>query len=142
MARQAWEAFPSPGAPGGPAIGLGACRGPSGRAHWHARCLFPPSMAWLPRPGRGEPAAITEGTPMNSGRTMHVLVVDDDPVLGRMFLDVLRMAGHDGQVARSGVEALKLAAAGNFDVLISDLRMPNMGGLELWEQLKSQNSAL
>jgi DNA-binding response OmpR family regulator len=71
-----------------------------------------------------------------------VLVVDDDPVLGNMFLDVLDMAGHASEIARTGTEALALLRCKPFDLVISDLRMPLMSGQELWERIKPEHPDL
>jgi CheY-like chemotaxis protein len=78
---------------------------------------------------------------MKSTRCLKVLIVDDDPILGEMFVDILQMGGHEGRLARSGHQALTLLAAERFDVIVSDLRMPGMGGRELWEHLHREDPA-
>jgi EAL domain-containing protein (putative c-di-GMP-specific phosphodiesterase class I) len=60
-----------------------------------------------------------------------VLVVDDEVVLGRTLQRVLRNAGYDVTVAQDGNVALQVIANGHFDVIISDIHMPGMSGVEL-----------
>lgn len=68
--------------------------------------------------------------------TGHVLVVDDHRQARESVADALRMAGHRVQGVSSAVEALKLTGAECFDVIISDLQMPGMDGLELIRELE------
>jgi|SRR4051812_30343186 DNA-binding NtrC family response regulator len=60
-----------------------------------------------------------------------VLFVDDEPELRRITCRQLRKAGFDVIEAANGRLALELARAEGFDVVVSDMRMPDMGGLEL-----------
>lgn len=66
---------------------------------------------------------------------MRVLVVEDDPVNAELLDAVLRRAGFDGQIARSGTEAIEvlLGDAGNseFDMLLLDIQLPGIGGLDV-----------
>jgi CheY-like chemotaxis protein len=60
-----------------------------------------------------------------------VLVVDDDERIRRMSEDVLSHCGYEVRTARDGFEALALLRKAQPDLLISDLKMPNMSGFEL-----------
>lgn len=73
----------------------------------------------------------------------HVLVVDDNTRARQSMADVLRAAGHEVQACASAMEALKVLDRSSFDVIITDLQMPGMNGLELiraieGRQLESQ----
>ncbi len=60
-----------------------------------------------------------------------ILVVDDDPrVLGAVS-DILQLDDHDVSTADDGFEAFELIKARNYDLLITDLGMPGMSGIEL-----------
>jgi two-component system, NtrC family, response regulator AtoC len=61
----------------------------------------------------------------------HVLVVDDEPHMRRVLEIMLNQAGHRVFVAGNGREALKVVRENPVDLVISDLRMPEMDGVEL-----------
>jgi two-component system response regulator FlrC len=60
-----------------------------------------------------------------------VLIVDDDASLRRLALDVLADTGHELLEASDGARALKLLRERPVDVVVSDLRMPELDGLQL-----------
>ncbi|MBI3203225.1 MAG: response regulator [Myxococcales bacterium] len=62
-----------------------------------------------------------------------VLVVDDNQALRRAVAKMLRRAGHEVMEAESGTEAAELIACHAFDVVVSDIAMPDMDGIELLE---------
>jgi len=62
-----------------------------------------------------------------------ILVCDDDVELGAMIADILRDRGHAVTVVERARDAMATVELGETDVLITDLRMPEMGGLELIE---------
>ena len=63
-----------------------------------------------------------------------VLVVDDDAAVSQVLAALLVQDGIEAACAASGGEALELLAARGFDLVITDLRMPGMDGLQLLEQ--------
>lgn len=72
---------------------------------------------------------------MNAQRK--VLVVDDDPVVGKSFDRVLSGKGYAVITARNGEEALSKLSNENYDVVFTDIRMPGMSGLEVAERIKA-----
>lgn len=68
-----------------------------------------------------------------------VLVVDDVADVTDMIALFLRHAGYDVTTANSAASALGLAADQRFDLVISDIGMPEMNGYELAESLRSQS---
>ena len=64
------------------------------------------------------------------GRTK-VLLVDDEPALLRGICRLLTQAGHDVVTAGDGETAIRLLCSGDFDVVLSDISMPGMSGLQL-----------
>ena len=60
-----------------------------------------------------------------------VLVVDDEPVTARGYARALAAAGYKVSVAHDGREAAAMAKATPFDVIVSDIAMPDMDGLAL-----------
>ena len=65
-----------------------------------------------------------------------VLVVDDDPVILRLLEVNFEMEGFVVRTATDGVEGLDVARAEQPDVIVSDVMMPRMNGLELCKGLK------
>ena len=65
-----------------------------------------------------------------------ILVADDDPA-SRMLVDkVLRPRGDEVRLAQSGEEALSLFDAEPFDVVLMDIRMPRMNGIEATKAIR------
>jgi DNA-binding NtrC family response regulator len=69
-----------------------------------------------------------------------VLIVDDDATLREALADRVRFWGHEVTAAASGRDALDLAARRSFDLILLDLNMPGMTGLELLSELKRAGS--
>ncbi|MFY7863350.1 PAS domain S-box protein [Roseateles sp.] len=65
-----------------------------------------------------------------------VLLVDDVAINLEIASDLLRDAGLEVQVASDGLEALSLAQRESFDLVLMDLRMPKMGGIEATRELR------
>lgn len=64
-----------------------------------------------------------------------VLVVDDEPFIRDILADFLAMEGYSVRTANDGQSALAELRAAPFDVVVSDLKMPNVGGLELLREV-------
>jgi two-component system, NtrC family, response regulator len=74
---------------------------------------------------------------------MHtILVVDDEPNYQVVLSELLREEGFEVYTASSGDEALKLARETDLDLIITDIRMPGMSGLELLKTIKTLNRDL
>lgn len=69
-----------------------------------------------------------------------ILVVDDDPHLREVLRYALARDGHDVEEARDGAEALRLAAASRPDLLVLDIVMPGMDGLEACRELRKTST--
>jgi two-component system, NtrC family, response regulator AtoC len=63
--------------------------------------------------------------------TATVLCVDDDPAVGKVLTALLGQAGLNALSARNGAEALELLERRAVDLVVSDLRMPGVGGMDL-----------
>jgi two-component system NtrC family sensor kinase len=73
---------------------------------------------------------------------LKALVVDDEPVICRVCRKILAEQGYVVDTALSGQSALELARAQRYDFYVSDLRMPEMTGMQLWEQFQKEQPAL
>lgn len=67
------------------------------------------------------------------------LVVDDDRMLARTLGEILELKGWRVQVATSGVEAVNVAAREDFDVVLMDIKMPGMDGVDAFKAMKASN---
>ena len=65
-----------------------------------------------------------------------VLVVDDDAKLAANLMEYLSRLGYRAEAAHNGKEALELYAQGDFTVVVTDLMMPEMGGMELLSSIR------
>ena len=66
-----------------------------------------------------------------------LLIVDDEPALCDMLADSFRLGGYEVETALDGKTALRLTETSKFDLIISDINMPYMDGLEFIERLRA-----
>jgi len=85
-------------------------------------------------PGRSAPAA--------SASRPRILVVDDELSMREMLRIVLRRDGYDVVLAESGKEAVKELQTEPFDLLLSDIRMPDLSGVDVLRAAKEINQDL
>ncbi|MBS0444679.1 MAG: response regulator [Proteobacteria bacterium] len=76
-------------------------------------------------------APVTEPAPPLGPPAKDVLVVDDSAVVRAKLRKLLEGAGYAVELARDGLEAQQALAAAQYSLLITDLEMPNLGGMEL-----------
>lgn len=67
-----------------------------------------------------------------------ILIVDDDPDIHTLLLAALKGTGCRADCASSGLEALARLESGDYDLVLSDLCMPGINGLELLHRIKQQ----
>jgi len=70
--------------------------------------------------------------------TNTVLIVDDSPIVTQVLSFMIRKAGYNILSAVDGEKALELLDGRDIDLVITDLNMPNMNGLELISEIRSQ----
>jgi len=85
-----------------------------------------------------EPVPPAAGVPTDAGQSLRVLVAEDNPVNQRVVVRLLERLGHRVAVAGSGRAALAELAAGDFDVLLLDVQMPEMDGFEVAHRIRRQ----
>lgn len=92
------------------------------------------------------PTAGAEGDPNGSVPEKHrgegkasVLLVDDDGAVRRAFGRILHDVGYTVTPAADGAAALSLLEDARFDVIVSDLSMPNLGGMDLLRAVRSRD---
>jgi len=83
-------------------------------------------------------AVRVEAQPEPAETPHSILVVDDEEVIVELLREVLAAVGHRVETARSGEQALDKILSDGFDAVISDLKMPGLGGAGLYEQVCSR----
>ena len=69
-----------------------------------------------------------------------ILVVEDNELNLKLFCDLLRAHGYQAEPVRDGREAVERARAFEPDLIVMDIQMPHVSGLELIEQLKGDEA--
>lgn len=77
-------------------------------------------------------------TSNNNSKNKRILVVDDDPGIRSSLSRILRSLGHEIQVARDGFEAIGICEEFSPDLLLIDIRMPGIDGVETFRRLRQQ----
>jgi protein-histidine pros-kinase len=73
-------------------------------------------------------------------RSLRVLVVDDDPVNRKLAVIALTRLGHRGEEAADGEDALVALGRGVYDVVLMDMDMPRLGGVEAARRIRAQTA--
>ncbi|HOS93467.1 MAG TPA: response regulator, partial [Armatimonadota bacterium] len=84
---------------------------------------------------------VTRHTVRQARRQLRVLVAEDHPVNQRLITRLLEKAGHVVTVASDGREAIGAYAPGRFDLVLMDVQMPEMDGLEATAVIREAEQA-
>lgn len=116
---------------------------------------------WLNAPAKGkesfeqsieEPAAtiMTKGavspppTPINESKNpqkkLEVMIVDDEPIVGKRLKPALRKDGHNVEVFDNPLQATNRFDEKEFDVVVTDLRMGHLNGIQVLERVKATSA--
>ena len=76
---------------------------------------------------------------MAAEETSNILVVDDEPQIARVLKTTLASHGYSIRTARDGDEAVQVMKEGPPDLLVTDLRMPNMDGVALCRHVRAKS---
>ncbi len=97
----------------------------------------------LPRGEAPSPASEPAAPPIPAGvPSRRVLAVDDEPAIRDFIGRLMRQVGHRATVTGDPREAYEAAVAGDFDVILADIRMPTMDGEELYRQIVARRPEL
>ena len=71
-----------------------------------------------------------------------ILVIDDDEIMNAMVVQMLKEAGHKAKGATDGRRGLKLLDAQPFDLIVTDIVMPEIEGLEMIQVIRTINKTI
>ena len=100
------------------------------------------STFWFTLPAQEPPQPAASESVENSApapperRAHRILVAEDNEINLALLLDMLSIQGHDVVVARNGLEAVELTQSHKPELILMDIRMPVMGGLEATQRLR------
>lgn len=77
-------------------------------------------------------------TNLKTQNSCQILIVDDNPHMTSLLADTLEFFNYKGVAAKDGEEALHKLKEDSYDMVITDLRMPKMGGMDLLRAIKDK----
>ena len=83
---------------------------------------------------------VTRHSLREARRALVVLLVEDHPTNQKLALGLLGKWGHIATLARNGQEALDILATRSFDVILMDMQMPVMGGIEATQRIRARET--
>jgi len=100
-------------------------------------------LLWLPLDSTPQDSKPNENLNLsNELRTEHVLIIDDEAELTELLAKILQSAGLQTTCLHSGKEAIKWLKDHTCDIILSDIRMPDMDGTAFWRALKLSHPEL
>jgi len=72
--------------------------------------------------------------------TIRILVVDDEPGMRKSLADILLDEGYEVKLAEDGLEAVELCSREKFDVVIMDVRMPGLNGVDAFRRIRTHST--
>ena len=85
----------------------------------------------------GERVGMNHGVALAPGQSLRALVVEDDRASCDILVDLLRQIGCSVSAAGDGRAGLALCEQQHFDIVFTDIRMPGMNGLEMFQRLRA-----
>lgn len=75
---------------------------------------------------------------MSQNKTIRILLAEDNLQTGQMYKQMMESKGFDVDHAKTGTEALELSQKGGYTLILMDIRMPGIDGLEVLSRLQKE----
>jgi CheY-like chemotaxis protein len=90
---------------------------------------------------RATPSIDCDTTNIQKGKG-HILIVDDDRFILEAIEEMLSWLGYNVSIVQSGQEAIEVVRTQHFDLIIIDMLMPAMNGIECFKKIKDENPSI
>jgi signal transduction histidine kinase/ActR/RegA family two-component response regulator len=107
-------------------------------SRFHFTVRFGLSPETLPGAGSGNLESVRDGIQAEPKRALRILLAEDNPVNRKVAATLLKKRGHQVVVAEDGLKALGLFERESFDLILMDLQMPEMGGLDPVREMRQR----
>ncbi|MCA9401312.1 MAG: response regulator, partial [Candidatus Omnitrophica bacterium] len=71
---------------------------------------------------------------------VNILIIDDERLIRESLYEILRIEGYNVNMAQSAEEAMGLLEHEDFDVILTDMKLPQKSGIELLEHVKNEHA--
>ncbi len=105
------------------------------------RCAFPPYDPTT-QDAQAPPGCVKLARDKNREPRVRILLVEDDDLLGSGIHDALVRARYSAEWVRDGVQAANALAGGGFDLVVLDLGLPRMDGIEVLRRVRAGGNAV
>ncbi|HEY0302727.1 MAG TPA: ATP-binding protein, partial [Rhizomicrobium sp.] len=102
----------------------------------------PEQLAYAPPPQRQAPApAVALAPAAQAGNRLRILLAEDNPINALLTRELLRRRGHTVVEVTSGEAAVKAMETDRFDIVLTDIHMPGMDGIEATQAIRAGETA-